>query len=56
MKSTSEIPLIGLLAVLAFCGGLLTDQMGWAFFLAALAWILRQYGEFEKFRRWAEHH
>ena len=55
MKSTSEIPLIGLLAVLAFCGGLLTDQMGWAFFLAALAWILRQYGEFEKFRRWAEH-
>jgi two-component system phosphate regulon sensor histidine kinase PhoR len=28
--------------------------MGWAFFLAALTWILRQYGEFEKFRRWAE--
>jgi two-component system phosphate regulon sensor histidine kinase PhoR len=28
--------------------------MGWAFFLAALIWILRQYGEFEKFRRWAE--
>ena len=31
MKSTSEIPLIGLLAVLAFCEGTLTDQMGWAF-------------------------
>ena len=54
MKSTNELPLIGLLGVLAFCGGLLTGQMGWAFFLAALTWILRQYGEFEKFRRWAE--
>ena len=54
MKSTSELPLIGLLGVLAFCGGLLTDRMGWAFFLAASIWILRQYGEFEKFRRWAE--
>lgn len=54
MKSTNELPLIGLLGVVAFCGGLLTGQMGWAFFLAALTWILRQYGEFEKFRRWAE--
>lgn len=54
MKSTNELPLIGLLGVLAFCGGLLTGQMGWAFFLAAITWILRQYGEFEKFRRWAE--
>lgn len=54
MKSSNELPLVGLLGVLAFCGGILTGQMGWAFFLAALIWILRQYGEFEKFRRWAE--
>jgi two-component system phosphate regulon sensor histidine kinase PhoR len=54
MKSTNELPLIGLLALLALCGGLLTGQLGWAFFLAALTWILRQYGEFEKYRRWAE--
>lgn len=54
MKSTNELPLVGLLGILAFCGGLLTDQMGWAFFLAAMVWIIRQYREFEKFRRWAE--
>ncbi len=53
MRSTNELRFIGLLGILAVCGGLLTDQMGWAFFLAAMIWITRQYSEFEKFRQWA---
>ena len=53
MRSANELPFIGLLGILAVCGGLLTGQMGWAFFLAAMIWITRQYGEFEKLRQWA---
>ena len=54
MRSTSELPLIVLLGVVAFAAGSVTEQMGWCFFLAALGWIARQYFQFEKFRRWAE--
>lgn len=54
MRPMSELQLITVLAALAIGGGLLTEQMGWCFFLAAAAWGIRQYGEFERFRQWAK--
>lgn len=54
MKSVHEVQFIAALALLAVVGGLLTGQMGWAFFLASLTWIIRQYGEFEKVSNWAK--
>jgi two-component system phosphate regulon sensor histidine kinase PhoR len=54
MRPMSELQLITMLTALAIGGGLLTGQMGWCFFLAAAAWGIRQYGEFEQLRQWAK--
>jgi two-component system phosphate regulon sensor histidine kinase PhoR len=52
MRSTSELQLISLLGAVALAAGLLTGQMAWCLFLAAITWIIRQYSEFEKLRNW----
>ena len=54
MRPMSELQLITILTAIAIGGGLLTGQMGWCFFLAAAAWGIRQYGEFEQLRQWAK--
>ena len=54
MRPMTELQLIIVLAALAVGSGILTGQMGWSFFLAALVWGIRQYGEFEQFRQWAK--
>ncbi len=53
MRPLRELQLFGLLVAVAIGLGLLTGQMGWSFFLAASAWGIRQFNEFERIRRWA---